>query len=108
LYLFIRIEDVGICGYPFDKGFQNIGSSLKSLRRVDSEYPPFVKHRHPVTQTLRFFHVVGARPIVLPSFRSWRMSSHSSRRVFGSNPVLGSSRKTISGSRLTYRGPVKK
>ena len=69
------------------------------------EDPAVVHDRDPVAQDLGLLHVVGRQqaPCGPPTARS-AMTSQSDRRAAGSIPVVGSSRKTSSGSLIEGEG----
>jgi hypothetical protein len=60
--------------------------------------PALVEHRDPVGQLVRLVEVLGGEQMVTPAEASSRMISHMVRRLRGSKPVVGSSRKITRGS----------
>src|SRR3989442_8124279 len=76
--------------------FQLLGSS-------QSDDATMIDDREAFAERVGFFHVVRGQQDRLPLWLYSRTISHKSKRVCGSSPALGSSRKSTCGSCIMAR-----
>jgi hypothetical protein len=73
-------------------------AALELVRGALGNQAAVVQQRDPVGELVRLLQVLVVRKIVTPPATRSRMICHTVRRLRGSRPVVGSSRKTIRGS----------
>ena len=96
-------------------GTPGVGGELEDVRALQAadelrrrslrDDPAVVHDRDAVAEALGLFHVVGRQEDRSAAARKAWMRSQSCRRLCGSRPVVGSSRKRISGFRSARRRP---